>query len=80
MRSKSLIFLTGMLIAQPLCAQQSDGSGELETVTVADALRDSSITVLASGARERLDWTGESISVFDRDAMNAVQGADLGHS
>jgi vitamin B12 transporter len=77
MRLKYLILLSSALIAQPLCAQDEDNSEELETVTVADALRDSSITVLASGGRERLDWTGESISVFDREAMNSVQGADL---
>jgi len=35
------------------------------------------ITVLASGQDEGLDRTGKSISVFTRDDMNAVQGADM---
>ena len=74
MRLKSLILLSGTLIAQPVCAQEQSSSD----VTVADASSDSSITVLASGGRERLEWTGESISVFDREAMDSLQGPDLG--
>ena len=35
------------------------------------------ITVLASGARETLDTTGVSVSVFGREELDSVQGADL---
>ena len=77
MRYKYLILLGISLISQPLWAQDQDAERAAETITIADPLRDSYITVLANGTREPLDWTGDSISVFDREAMDAVQGADL---
>ena len=77
MKLKYLILLSSALLAPPLHAQEEDAADDLETLTVADALPGSYITVLANGSLERLDWTGESISVFDRDDMDAVQGADL---
>jgi vitamin B12 transporter len=77
MRYKSLFLLGCSLIAQPLCAQEQDAGEAAETITIADPLRDSYITVLANGTREPLDWTGDSVSVFDREAMDAVQGPDL---
>jgi vitamin B12 transporter len=63
MKFKFLILLSSAVLAPPLCAQEEDAEH---------------ITILASGSRERLDWTGESISVFGREDMDAVQGPDLG--
>ena len=77
MRYKYLILLGSSLISQPLWAQDQDADEAAEAITIADPLPDSYITVLANGTREPLDWTGDSISVFDREAMDAVQGADL---
>lgn len=77
MRYKSLVLLGSSLIAQPLCAQDDATIERGRPITTGYSGSESSITVLANGARERLDWTGESISVFDREAMDAVQGPDL---
>src|SRR5688500_17720637 len=77
MRLKCLILLSGALIAQPVWAQEQDGSDGLGTVSFDFPIRDEYITVLASGADERLDWTGESVTVFGREEMDAVQGPDL---
>ena len=72
MKLKFLILLGGSLFAQPLCAQDNVADEAAETITIADPLRDSLITVLANGTREPLDWTGDSVSVFDREAMDAA--------
>jgi vitamin B12 transporter len=78
MRFKYLMLLSGSLLARPLCAQEESTAEAGEAVTVANFRHESAITVLASGTNERIDWTGESVSVFDREDMDAAQGADLG--
>lgn len=44
---------------------------------VIDELAESGITVLANGVREPAFTSGKSITVFDRQNMDSVQGADL---
>lgn len=58
-------------IVTPAFAQSDD------EVTVADAVRDDIITVVASGTQQRIDQTGQSIAVIGRDEIDRVQGADL---
>ena len=68
--------IAALLVAAPAAAwaQDAQTSGE---IMISDPIAESSITVLASGERERLDGTGESVSVFDRAEIDRVQGADL---
>jgi vitamin B12 transporter len=70
---KYLFFVAALIIGSPVCAQEAP-AGPPDTV---GAESETSITVLANGTRQILHSTGQSISVFGRDEMDAVQGADL---
>jgi len=73
-KRKYLLFLPAALIGLPALAQESSEADDSRAV---DQRREHQITVLASGSRENLANTGQSITVFTREGMNAVQGADL---
>ena len=62
------------LLASPAMAQ--DGAEEAPIIFWHPA-PESQITVLANGSLQRLEWTGQQVSVFDRRAITAVQGPDL---
>jgi vitamin B12 transporter len=46
-------------------------------IMIADLVRDSVITVVATGDSTRIDQTGQAISVIDAQEISKVQGADL---
>ena len=74
MKYKYLLFMPPALIGLPALAQ---GAGQPGDALAIDHAPEQQITVLASGSRENLANTGQSITVFTREEMNAVQGADL---
>ena len=61
-------------VAAPAAAQVDDDE---RIITLSHELAESRITVLATGGRERLDWNGVAVSVFDHRDIEAVQGPDL---
>ena len=70
---KYLILLaSGALMATPARAQTCD-----DCIVVADAIRGDIITVVATGQRQRIDETGQSISVVAAEEIAAIQGPDL---
>src|SRR3990170_7401797 len=79
MKLKYLMLLGAVAVPSIALAQEEAAEPEQANVPHSwfAAPAKTTITVLASGSRERLDWTGESISVFGREAMDAVQGAAL---
>lgn len=76
MRLKFVYLLaTSLCAATPAFAQcESEGAN---CVTVDFPLADTSIVVVASGSKERIDWTGQSISVIGAEEIASVQGPDL---
>ncbi len=71
------LYLTVCLtLASPAMAQQAEPEGE--AIILTHQLRDSYITVVASGLDERLSTTGQPVSVIDSDEIEQVQGADIG--
>ena len=78
MKLKYLILLSTMLWPLPAMAQGDAAQAEEETyVTIGEPPPEAFITVLANGTRETLNQTGQSVSVFGRDAIENVQGADF---
>jgi vitamin B12 transporter len=63
------LFLSGL--STPALAL-SDGD-----IVIPEGARDTVITVVASGTQSRIDRTGQSIGVIDKDEIDAVQGPDL---
>jgi vitamin B12 transporter len=76
-RRIALFLLIGMSSAAPAAAQETASEEASAPIVFWHRLPEERITVLATGQPERLDWTGESITIFTRDDMNDVQGADL---
>ncbi len=72
------LFLLGcsLGVAAPAAAQDC-ADDAANCVVVADRLRDTAITVVASGREERVNETGQSISVIGAAELAAVQGPDL---
>lgn len=62
------------LVSAPALAQEA---GDAEVYSVANRIPDEQITVLASGSRQRVAETGQSISVIGSVELESVQGADL---
>jgi len=81
MKLKYLILVSLIIWAEPTLAQDEAPNAEQEHrddyIVIADPIRDGYITVLASGAREPIDWTGKSVKVFERKDLENVQGGDL---
>ncbi len=78
-----LLLGCSFFFAVPSLAQEvSDSSLEdqdaaHDPIVLTHALRDSYITVVASGVDDRIDTTGQPISIIGRDEIEQVQGADL---
>jgi vitamin B12 transporter len=78
MRYKILFLLTVAGIVSPAAAQDQGGPRESDAIAMREPGPDDSfITVLADGAPETLDTTGEAVTVFDRQEIDSLQGADL---
>ena len=70
-----LFAVAGSVNAQVAAPAQSQDAGD--DIVVADRIADGSITVLATGAELRKDWSAQPVTVFDASTIDAVQGADL---
>lgn len=77
LRVKYLFLLGSSLVAAVPAAAQDCAADPSNCVVVADRLRDTAITVVASGREERVSETGQSISVIGAAELAAVQGPDL---
>lgn len=64
-----------LVIAAPALAQEADEPQQ--EIILTHPVRDSFITVLATGRSERLDNSGQSISIIGVDEIKQVQGPDL---
>ena len=70
------LFLTAtFLFAAPAIAQQA--APETGEIVLTPQSRESYITVVANGLDERLDTTGQPVSIIDHDEIEDVQGADV---
>ena len=67
---KLLIWFSIASLPVPLMAQD-------EGVRQASPSDEAEITVLASGVRQSTESMGESVSIFDRSAIERIQGADI---
>jgi len=75
-----IITLTAALapfLALPAWAQDGQTPAPLEQIVLYPDLPEVRITVLATGGRERIDWNGVAVSVFDRRDIESLQGPDL---
>lgn len=77
LRVKYLFLLGCSVVAAVPAAAQDCAADPNNCVVVADRLRDTAITVVASGREERVSETGQSISVIGAAELAAVQGPDL---
>ena len=78
MRRKYLYTLAiATAVASPAAAQDEDAHPECCFTPAASRVSEERITVLANAHRQRVESNGEAISVFAREEMDAVQGADL---
>lgn len=69
-----VLFLLGcsLAVASPAWAQDTG-----DDVTVADPIRNTMITVTATGEDQRIDWSGQPISVVGTEELESIQGPDL---
>jgi len=76
---KCLFYVSIILsVARPAAAQ--DGGAQAATpdeIVIADLIRDSAITVVASGVRETLGASGQPVTIIGRGEIEAVQGGDI---
>ena len=72
------LFLLGcsFAVAGPVLAQEAAKADE-QPIILYTQFRDDYITVVASGASQHLNETGQSISVIGSDELNTIQGPDL---
>ena len=70
---KTIVLLAGLA---PFAALAEDRDEEI-VLTHTHRLRDSSITVVATGLESAIDRTGQSVSIVGHDEIEAVQGADI---
>jgi vitamin B12 transporter len=71
---KSLIPIASLLLAPPVAAQSAEPGGvDLRAPAPAEPL----VTILVNGSRQTIENSGYAVSVFDRAAIEQVQGADL---
>ena len=75
---KYLFFLTAAVaVSSPAWAEGCDPATDSSCITVADALRENLITVLANGEPMRIDWAGQPVSIIAKDEIDRIQGADI---
>ncbi len=67
------LFFLSCFVAFPVRAQTAD-EPDLYTLPAVD---ETGITVTATGVRSEIEDTGQAVTVIGRDAIEAVQGADL---
>ena len=70
------------MVAAPALAQDAsepavDGAATPDSVVVADRLRDSVITVVATGLDDSIGASGQPVTIIGRDEIDAVQGGDI---
>lgn len=75
MRRKTLKYLalSGAVLSSPVMAQ-----GNADPAAAEVAWRDTEITVVASGAIQRVDQTGQSVSVIGTQEIERIGGPDIG--
>ena len=75
---RNTLILIGVLVSPSAAFGQDVPSSSADTpIVIADQLRETSITVLATGTREPVWHSGVAIEVFDRGDMDSLQGPDL---
>ncbi len=82
LRVKYLLLLgCSLVVASPAVAQDTVGGEDEARICAGTCMTtvplDTTITVLASGQSERVDLSGQSISVIGLDEIKQVQGPDL---
>ena len=82
--SKYLLLLgCSLCFAAPLAAQDvpdpalEEDSANYEPIILTHRIRDTYITVVASGMDDRITTTGQPISIIGQDEIGQVQGADI---
>ncbi len=78
--SKYLLLLSlSVSLASPAMAQSGADSAtdNGKMIVLTHPIRDTGITVVATGERERMSQSGQPISIISRAEIEAVQGADL---
>ena len=68
-----ITLLVSTIVAAPACA--ADALPDIDVLPKRS--NDTDITVIASGARQQIDQTGQSIGEISADEIKSVQGADL---
>ncbi len=73
------LFLLGcsFAVAVPALAQDAGAVADDKSVTLQGRVSDTAITVVGSGQRQRIEDTGQSISIAGIGELQSVQGADL---
>ncbi|HEY6815007.1 MAG TPA: TonB-dependent receptor [Croceibacterium sp.] len=77
---RSHLILLAMVAAPQAAAAQDSAPGATdaeEQIVIADTIRESYITILATGTRQYLLHNGQSIAAFERADIESVQGPDL---
>jgi len=82
MSYKYLFLLSSLALSCPASAQDGAATADLPTddetgVAILRPADEITITVLANGTREPVLSTGQAVTVFMRNGMDEVQGADL---
>jgi vitamin B12 transporter len=71
------LLILGLAITAPCPANAQSADPAAISLNVHEELAESASTILVNGVRERADFTGEAVKVFDADDIRSVQGADL---
>src|SRR5690606_35059462 len=74
------LLLLGMIASPCVALAQDEAPPEDDSEQhppLASIPPETTITVLANGTREPLDSTGQAVTIFTRNEMKAVQGADI---
>jgi vitamin B12 transporter len=78
MNCRYLIFLGTLAASHSAAAQDGVTAADPgEPIVIADRIRESSITVLATGTPQHLRNNGQAIVAFERADMDSLQGPDL---
>lgn len=64
-------------LAQDVPDPAVEDDAQYESIVLTHRIRDTYITVVASGVSERLSETGQPVTIIDRAEIDQVQGADL---
>ncbi len=71
------VFLLGCSLGVAAPAMAQEAGGNVDEIVLNERVRDTYITVVASGQDDTLPRTGQSISVIGADEIAAIQGPDL---